>query len=132
MVFYVDASVPIDVARALSLVRPDILYPGGPGCAITNPATKDVVWLPVAGSNLWVVIMRDKRIRTRPGERRQLINHGVRAFVMTGGGNYSKWQTIELLVRRWADIETVAGLDAGPFIYSVTQAGVSRLASNTG
>ena len=59
--------------------------------------------------------------------RRQPINHGVRAFVMTGAGNYSKWQTLELLIRRWADIEVVAGLDVGPFICSVTQAGVVRL-----
>ena len=59
--------------------------------------------------------------------RRQPINHGVRAFVMTGAGNYSKWQTLELLIRRWADIEVVAGLDVGPFICSVTQASVARL-----
>lgn len=127
MLFYVDASVPIDIARALSLVRSDILYPGGPGCQITNPETKDVIWLPIAGANSWVVIMRDKRIRTRPGERRQLMDHGVRAFVMTGAGNYSKWQTIELLVRRWEEIEAVVGRNAGPFIFSITQGGVARL-----
>jgi len=119
--------VPVDVARALSLVRPDILYPGGPGCPITQADTKDVNWLPVAGSNNWLVIMRDKHIRSRPGERQQLVAHGVRAFVMTGGGNYTKWETLDLLVRRWADIEAVAGRETPPFIYSVTQAGAARL-----
>jgi hypothetical protein len=120
--------VPIDVARALSLVRDDILYPTGPGCAITDPGTKDTIWLPVAGAKQWVVIMRDKHIRSRPGERYQLTAHGVRAFVMTGGGNYTKWQTIDLLVRRWAEIESIADRELPPFIYSITQAGVSRLA----
>jgi len=126
MIFYIDASVPIDVARALSMVRSDVRFPGGPGCPITRPDTKDVDWLPVAGTNAWVVIMRDKRIRTRPGERRQLIDHGVRAFVMTGGD--SKWQTLELLVRRWPDIHKATDSHVAPFIFSVTQGGVTRLA----
>lgn len=128
MVFYCDASVPRAVAQALALVRDDVLYPGLAGCPIDDPATRDVAWLPVAGEHGWVVLMRDKRIRTRPGERRRLAECGVRAFAMTGAGNYSRWLTLELLVRRWREIEAVAAAEPGPFIYSVTQSGVARLA----
>jgi PIN like domain len=79
MSFYCDASIPAPVAKALALVRDDILYPGRPGCPITTPATKDEVWLPIAGENDWIVLMRDKHIRTRPGERQKLTVSGVRA-----------------------------------------------------
>ena len=71
--------------------------------------------------------MRDKHIRSRVGEREALGSAGVRAFCLTGGGNYSKWQTLELLVRRWSDIERVAAEQPGPYIYSVTQDGLRRL-----
>jgi hypothetical protein len=125
--FYVDASLPRAVAQALALVRGDVIYPGQEGCPVTSPAMKDVDWLPIAGANEWIVLMRDKHIRTRPGERRQLIECGVRAFAMTGAGNYTRWLTLELLVRRWREIETVIGAEPGPYIYSVTQGSIARL-----
>jgi hypothetical protein len=89
------------------------------------------VWLPVAGAHDWVVLMRDKRIRTRPGERLRLMEYRVRAFVMTGAGNYTRWLTLELLVRRWREIEAVAASEAGPYIYSVSHRGVARLTVST-
>ncbi len=125
LAFYFDASIPRAVAQALSLVRDDVLYPGHEGCPVEDPATKDIEWLPIAGANEWVVLMRDKRIRTRPGERDRLTESGVRAFVMTGAGNYSRWMTLELLVRRWREIDAVIAAESGPYIYSVTQGGLS-------
>lgn len=127
MVFYLDASVPFPVSQAFALVRDDVLYPGGPGCPITTPDAKDHEWLPVAGRHGWVVLMRNKRVRSRPGERRALRENGVGAFVLTGGGNYSRWRTLELLVRRWPDIEDAAGSEAPPYIYAVTQQGLRRV-----
>lgn len=126
MVFYFDASVPIDVARALALVRDDIVYPGGPGCEIKSPGAKDVEWLPIAGRNGWIVVMRDKKIRVRHHEREALLEAGVRAFCFTGGGNYSKWQLLDLFVRQ-VDAMTRVAAEPGPYICSVTQAGVRRL-----
>lgn len=41
MVFYLDASIPFPVSKALSLVRDDVLYPGGPGCPIATPDTQE-------------------------------------------------------------------------------------------
>jgi hypothetical protein len=46
---------------------------------------------------------------------------------MTGAGNHSRWLTLELLVRRWRDIEAVVAAESGPYIYSVTQGGLARL-----
>jgi hypothetical protein len=127
MAFYCDASIPRAVAQALALVRNDVLYPGQDGCPIEDPSMRDVDWLPIAGANQWVVLMHDKHIRTRPGERLRLTECGVRAFAMTGAGNYSRWLTLELLVRRWREIESVVADEQGPYIYSVTQGGLARL-----
>lgn len=126
MVFYFDASV-LALGMALAIVRDDVLYPGASGCPVTTPATPDPEWLTHAGRHGWVVVMRDKRVRKRPGERQALIAHGVKAFCLTGAGNYSSWRILDLLVRAWPRIEDVAATEPAPFIYSVTQQGVRRL-----
>jgi hypothetical protein len=125
--YYVDASVPIDVPKSLALVRDDILYPGAAGCPVKSPNVDDVEWLSIAGEQGWVVIMKDDRIRYRRWERQALMKAGVRAFCMTTAGNYSRWQTLQLLAQRWDAIEEAAK-EAGPYIYAVTQDGVRLLA----
>ena len=132
MDFYLDASIPFPVSQALALVRDDVLYPGAPGCPITTPDVKDHEWLAVAGHHGWAVLMRDKHVRSRPGERRSLRDNGVRAFVLTGAGNYSRWRTLDLLVRRWPDIESVTGVEAPPYMYAVTQQGLRRVELGAG
>ena len=114
--FYVDASV-----------RDDILYPGAQGCPVTTPNVPDAVWLNIAGAQDWVVVMKDKRVRTRRWEREALASAGVGAFCMTAAGNYTKWQTLQLLARRWDGIEETATTLTGPYMYSVTNAGVRSL-----
>jgi hypothetical protein len=52
---------------------------------------KDVDWLPIVRGRGWAVIMRDKRIRRRPVERQRFLDHGVRAFCLTGAGNQTSW-----------------------------------------
>lgn len=126
MTFYVDASVPIAVRQALALVREDVKYAGQPGAP--KESTQDKDWLAVAGKNDWVVLKRDKKIRSRRWEREALIAAGVRTFCMTGAGNYTRWEVLRLLTARWGRIEEVASANAGPYIYSVTwAAGVREL-----
>lgn len=88
----------------------------------------DVEWLGVAGEQNWVVITKDKKIRTRRWERQALIQARVRSFCMTAAGSYPMWETLQLLARRWDDIEEIATAIPGPYIYSVTNAGVRFLA----
>lgn len=125
MTFYVDASIPIAVRMALSSVRDDVVYAGGPGAP--RERTQDKDWLPVAGGNEWVVLKRDKKIRTRQWERDALIRAGLRTFCLTGGGNYTRWETLRLLAARWNRIEEVAVTVPGPYIYAVTWEGVREL-----
>jgi hypothetical protein len=120
--YFVDESM-LSIARALRAVRPDVVYPGHPDCPDIRLGARDVDWLPVVGRAGWAVIMRDKRIRRRPVERQRLVDHGVRAFCLTGAGNQSSWQMLQLVVRHWDRIERVAA-EPGPYLYALTTAGL--------
>jgi len=120
--FYLDADVPVAVRRAIADCRSDVLYAGGPGAPAVD--TKDPEWLSIAGRERWVVISRDKGIRRRSAELRAVMDHGVRLFVLTSAGNLSRWDTLDLLVRRWQEITETASTNTGPFVCSVTRNGV--------
>jgi hypothetical protein len=47
--------------------------------------TPDETWLPLAGSNGWIVLTSDKRIRYNLLEKQALEMHAVREFVFTSG-----------------------------------------------
>jgi hypothetical protein len=49
------------------------------------PACPDEEWLKIAGKESWIVLTRDKNIRRKPNELRAFREHGVIAFVLTGG-----------------------------------------------
>ncbi len=126
MTYYLDASLPVAVRTAIAGVREDVLYAGGPGAPTED--TEDDVWLPIAGSQDWVCIIRDKRIRRRPRERQAFMDNGVRLFCLTTAGNATRWEVLSLLVRRWPRIEAIAQESAGPYIYSVTLVDVKQIA----
>ena len=119
---YLDADIPRAVRQAIAGCRNDVRYAGEPGAPAEN--AKDPEWLSRAGQEGWVVISRDKRIRRRPAEIQAVLNHGVRLFVLTAGGNLSRWDTLDLLVRRWPDIARTASENPGPFVYAVTRHGL--------
>lgn len=48
-----------------------------------------------------MVFVRDKKVRTRPGERQALIVNDVGAFCLTTSGNQSKWEMARLLMKHW-------------------------------
>jgi hypothetical protein len=123
LVYFFDADL-LGVAKPIAQVRADVIYPGHSNCPSIRPDTKDPEWLAEAGSHGWVVLLRDKRIRSRPGERQALLDHGLRTFCLTKSGNASKWDVLGLLVVNWDAIERVALEVPGPYIYSVTSNGV--------
>jgi hypothetical protein len=128
LVFYFDASVQRPVFDAVALVRDgDVSYPGVGACPVANRSMKDSEWLPVVGELGWPVVMRDKRIKERPLERHRFKEYAMKGFVLTGAGNYSRWRTLDLIVRRWDDMTEKAVEEPGPFMYSVTQRGLSLL-----
>ncbi|NOX29927.1 MAG: hypothetical protein GXP35_07765 [Actinobacteria bacterium] len=123
--WFVDESM-IAIDKALASVRNDLVYPGHPDCPIRR-GMDDEDWLPIVGDNGWIVLMRDKRIRYRKPERDRLMAHDAKAFCLTGSGNKTRWDMLQLLVRHWDRIEDTALLP-GPFIYGITSGGLRKLA----
>lgn len=122
---FLDQSLPKAVRTAFELVHDDprIMHPDMDDCAI-NVGDDDETWLPYVGKKDWIVIMRDKHIETRPGEQDAHMRHGVRSFVLSEAGNMSKWDIVDLLVRRWPRIiEFASDGTPGPWMYSVTHYG---------
>lgn len=76
---FVDRSVPRRVVRAIQVVRTDVKWLED--IEGFGPETPDEEWLAAVGANGWPVLTRDKKIRTRPGERGAIIEHGVGCFV---------------------------------------------------
>jgi hypothetical protein len=124
--YFIDENM-LSVGCALNAVRADIVYPGHGGCPDIPRGTKDPVWLPKVGARRWAVIMRDKRIRSRPGERERLRRHQVRAFCLTGSGDQTSWEMLDLLVRQWSSVEQRLRELDDPFLFAITLNGLRRL-----
>lgn len=124
--YFIDENM-LGVGYALDAVRADIAYPGHRDCNDIARGTKDHIWLPRVGQRGWAVIMRDKRIRSRPGERELLRRHRIRAFCLTGSGDQTSWEMLQLLVRHWDSMQQrLLELD-GPFLFGITRNGLRRL-----
>lgn len=112
---FIDRSIPKSVAEALKAVRSDVSwfedqFPHN---------TKDIDWLPVAGQNDWLVIVRDKKIRTRPGERRSLVDNNVGCFIIYQAKNLTKWEYLKLIVGSLDKMEETFQSQPRPFICKI-------------
>ena len=130
--FFLDEDI-VAAGRALATDRDDVTYVGDHGSTRQGRPPSpipfgmdDEMWLPIVGENDWVVITRDKHIRTRPGEIAAVKRHAVKMFALTSAGQLSRWDQLDMLVRRWDRIEEEAMLD-GPFICTVTYSSVTPL-----
>jgi predicted nuclease of predicted toxin-antitoxin system len=84
---------------------------------------RDEVWLTEVGRRGWVVLTKDKNIRTRVIERDALLAANVRTFIVTAG-NVTGPELAELLVRHLAAITGVARRTPAPFIARISASGV--------
>ena len=92
------------------------------------PADEDVTdvdWLALAGSQGWLVLMKDERIRYRAAEREALVLHKVRAFCLTSGNLCAEDMAAQFL----AVLDDIARAcrSHGPFLYAVSTRGLRLL-----
>jgi hypothetical protein len=120
---FIDRSVPKPVADALMCVRNDVewLEPRYP-----QDAKDATTWLPDAGKNGWLVIARDKKIRTRAAERQAIIDNGVGAFIIIVKKNLNRWEYLRLIATNLDEMEEVFAATPKPFIWTVETRGLSR------
>jgi PIN like domain len=119
---FLDRSIPKGVADALKQVRDDVAW-----LEDKFPHdVKDAMWLPEAGKHGWLVISRDKRIRSRPGERRALMEGGVGCFILTQKQDLTRWGFLRLIVLALDDMERVYADKSKPFICAVGRTGTIK------
>jgi hypothetical protein len=117
--YYVDESL-MGLAKTLAVARKDVVHPGHPALPDIKPGAKDPDWMPRVAALGLVVIVREKRIRTRPGERELVANHGLRVVRLAPKRDMSTWGYLQLLLRHWDAIEEfTAERPSGPWFLRV-------------
>ncbi len=118
-VFFIDRSLG-------SIVVPEALRHAGVHVEIHASHfadnTPDIDWLSHVGQQGWVVLMKDKHIRSRPHERQALIYAGVRAFVLVAG-NISGQEMGQSFVNALPAMYNLLTQRATPFIAQITRQG---------
>lgn len=87
------------LGRGLALLRSDVLHPGHPDLPEVPLGTGDPGWIPTVARLGLIVFTRDKRIRTRPGERLAWKRGGLLGFALTGAGQQPTWQSVRLIAQ---------------------------------
>jgi hypothetical protein len=116
---FIDRSIPKGVADALKAVRDDVRWLED----VFPHDAKETVWLKDVGTWGWLVICRDKHIRTRPGERRALTENRVGCFVLTQRDNPKRWDYLKLLAKTLDEMERIFATTERPFLYGVGREG---------
>lgn len=90
-----------------------------------DEGVRDEEWLELAGSNGWVVFMKDARIRYNTAERDAVERFSVRCFCLSNQSLNGQAMAERFLSH--LDAITEACLDTVPFIYAVHQQRIERL-----
>jgi len=120
--FYFDESL-LGVGKAVAIARRDTVHAGHPLIVEDFPlGILDTAWLPRVGRMDWIVVLRDRRIRTKPAELLAFRRHGVRVFWVAGKKDLSVWDTLVRLVNRWPDIERIVAVRGrGPWFMAINE-----------
>lgn len=106
-----------------------VLYVGHQDIPELPPGAKDTDIFDVIGATGrdLLFITRDKKIRTRPVERRKLREAGVRAVILTGTSNMTQDEIYNLILKHWNRLAEVDAARVGPCIFSLTSKGLREL-----
>jgi len=126
--FFADESA-LGVGKTLAVARRDVIYPGHPLIPEIPIGTLDPDWIPFVAARQWIVLARDRHIRTKPVERDLLRHHGLRVFWIAGKHDMGNWENLKLLIRWWDRIEDIIqtrGL--GPWFYALGDTQIKEIA----
>jgi hypothetical protein len=133
--FYFDADIR-GLGILLSTLRPDVTYPGDPGgevhkrvrppSVVKDVAARDTEWIPQVTEQGWLIVTRDRHIRTRPGEIAAVRRYGARMVALGGTEARSTFDQLEIVMCRWRDILNIVDRP-GPFIYTATRSSLQRI-----
>lgn len=125
--FYVDESA-LGLGKALAAARSDTIHVGHrliPECPVGVP---DPDWIPAVAARRLVAIGRDKRIRTKHEEIRQLMDANLRVLQIGGNKDLPTWEWLVRLVKHWDAIEQIIReRDVGPWFYVINEGGLIEI-----
>jgi hypothetical protein len=125
--FYVDESA-VGLGKTLCAARNDTVHVGHhliPECPFGTP---DIEWMSVVADRGLVVLIRDKKIRTRPQEIERFREVGLRVFWPGGKRDLSTWGHLAMVVKHWPGIERiVANAGPGPWGYVMTNQTLTKV-----
>ena len=122
--FFFDEDT-LGIGQVMAMARGDCIYAGHDRSPV-RPGTEDVDWIPAVSAEGWIVVGRDKKIRSRPAERAALAEYPLRMLVLTAAGNLNVWEQLRVLAARWDRIEELSVVPA-PWMYAVTRNGVREI-----
>ena len=126
--FYVDESA-LGLGKVLAHARRDAIHVGHPLIPECPIGSLDPDWMPAVATRGLIVIGRDKHIRSRPGERELLRDHGLRVFRIGGKRDLSTWEWLSRFVHHWDAMESIIEQRPdGPWFYLVNANGLAEVA----
>lgn len=104
--------------------RDDIVHPGHPGVPGIPLGTLDLDWMPQVGAAGFIVITRDRRIRTRPAEIEAYWAHGIRSIWIGSKQDLRPQDQVDLFLRHEERIRReIIKQGAGPWALALGRSG---------
>jgi len=122
-VIFFDRSVPRGVAEAVKQVREDACWLED---VFEEGWIKDREWIPEVGARGWLVITKDKKIRTRPEERRAIKENNVGCFILNYRQPLNRWEILKLVTSTLDEMEEKFANTPRPFLYLIDRNGRFR------
>ena len=116
--YFVDASLGPSVAQGLRNANRDVIYHH----ELFPEATDDDIWLARAGSDGWVVLTKDSRLRYEPNVREAFMRAGARVFCLVAGNMTASEMTFAFRAGL-PEIEDLLARRRGPFIANLGKSG---------
>jgi predicted nuclease of predicted toxin-antitoxin system len=84
---------------------------------------QDPEWLTAAGSNNWIVVTRDERVRYRTAEKQAIRRAKVRAFVLAARGDLRAEDLAEAFLKAMPKIKKTIKHRRPPFVAKISRSG---------
>lgn len=116
LVYFTDENT-LGLGRLLRrLGRHDVVYPGHEELPEIPRGAEDLDWLPLVGARGYVVVSRDRRIRSRPAELRAYHENGVRSVWIGAKQDLGPHQQLDLFLQHEARlVREITKLGPGPW-----------------
>jgi hypothetical protein len=122
-VIFFDRSIPRGVAEAVKQVREDACWLED---VFEEGWIKDREWIPEVGARGWLVISKDKKIRTRQEERRAVKENNVGCFILNYKQPLNRWEILKLVISTLDEMEEKFANTPRPFMYLIDRSGRFR------